>query len=300
MRWEPITSENAVAKLAGASEHAILDFKSRYDFVSDKTKSFEIAKDICAFANHLGGTIVVGAEEGKGVRRGLIAAFFPLTNPAPGELVKEVDRVIRNFCLPVPIVNAVSIELDAGQVKAVLGREAAATTVVAINVEPTLSTPIGCLSCVQHSNACKQAGTACVCAGNVVPDAWRFPIRAIEGTDLLRPDQIARRMNVTERRALLDLQTIEREEKILVWFNSGTSFQRQAIPCKITSLDPTIMACVLEMVHVPDAPKAEVPLFFVQAVWRSSQGWNVAVDGSAFDGFGAEREGFRPQGGSTR
>jgi hypothetical protein len=300
VRWEPTILENAVPKLSTASEHAILDFKSRYDFLGDKTKSFEIAKDICAFANHLGGTIIVGAQEGTGAKRGRIAAFVPMTNPGPGELVKEVDRVIRNYCLPVPIANAVTIELDAAQVEVILGRPADAATIVAINVEPTLTVPIGCLSCVEHSRACKQAGTTCSCAGNVVPDAWRFPIRAIEGTDLLRPDQIARRMNIAERRALLDLRALEGENKILVWFNSGTDFQRQPIDCRITKIDPSLMVCVLELVHLNDAPKAEVPLTFVRAVWTSSAGWNVAIDGSAFDGAGAQRQGFRPQGGSFR
>jgi len=298
MRWEPITPQNVVAKLSGASEHAICDFKARYDFQNDPTKSFEIAKDVCAFANHLGGTIIVGAQEGKSERLNLIGAFLSLTNPTPSELVKEVDRVIRNLCLPVPVADAVPIELGANQVKEILRREASATTIVAINVEPTLSGPIGCLACVEHSKACKAAGTVCTCTGTKVPDAWRFPIRAVEGTDLLRPDQIARRMNVNERRALLDLQPIEGEQQILVWFNSGTSFQREAIPCRISKLDPEIMICVLQGIHIPDAPKAEVPLVFVRAIWRSSEGWNVAIDGSGFDGAGKNRQGFRPVGGS--
>jgi hypothetical protein len=292
MRWEPITAENVVAKLSGASEHAICDFKVCYDFQNDPTKRFEIAKDVCAFANHLGGTIIVGAKEGRGDRLGLIDNFLPLTSPTPTELVKEVDRVIRNLCLPVPVADAVSIELDANQLNEILRREASATTIVAINVEPTLSGPIGCLACVEHSKVCKEAGTVCKCTGMKVPDARRFPIRAVEGADLLRPDQIARRMNVNERRALLDLQPIEDEKQILVWFNSGTSHQRQAIPCRISKLDPEIMICVFQGVHIPDAPKAEVPLVFIRAIWPSSVGWNVAIDGSAFDGAGNDRQGF--------
>jgi len=300
VRWEPITPANAVAKLAAACEHAVLDLKVRYDFVRDRTKSFEMVKDVCAFANHLGGTIVVGAQEHTGERKGQIAAFVPLVKPTPGELVKEVDRVIRLYCLPVPIANAVIVELDATQVKAVLGREAGSATIVAINVEPALDTPVGCLACVEHSRACSRGGgQACDCAGNAVPDAWRFPIRAIEGTDLLRPDQIARRMNVIERRALLQLHAVQDEEQILVWFNSGTSFQRRAIPCRVSALDPTMMVFVLELVAIVDAPRAEVPLVFVRAVWRSSGGWNVAIDGSAFDGAGTNREGFRPPGGAV-
>jgi predicted HTH transcriptional regulator len=69
MKWEPINPENVGAKLSKASEHAISDFKTTYD-TNDPTKSFEIAKDVCAFANHLGGTMLVGVREGSRDRKG--------------------------------------------------------------------------------------------------------------------------------------------------------------------------------------------------------------------------------------
>ena len=284
-----------VARLSVASEHAFSDFKRRYD-TTDPAVPFEIAKDICAFANHLGGTIVVGAIEGKGGQRGRIANFAPLVAPSPGDLVNEVDRVVRMLCLPVPIANALEIPLDETQVEAILGRIGPATSIVAINVPAEFNTPVGCLTCATTCKECEVASQRCSCNGKTIPEAYRFPIRVIEGTRNLRPNELARTMNVVERRALLELQAIATEKVVYVWFNSQSGFQRQVSPCEIVSIDPAIMVCVLRLVHVGPPNTAEVPLTFVRATWRTSNGWNVAIEGSAFDGAGDKREGFRPPG----
>ncbi|GEM_PF-4119136 len=301
MRWEPLTPENVVAKLSVASEHAISDFKATYA-ATDPTKGFEIAKDVCAFANHLGGTIIVGVHEGTGARKGMIGTFAALTNPTPGDLVKAIDRAMRLYCSPQPSVNAITIDLDARQVETILGRAGEpATTVVAINVEPGLNTPYGCRSCSDECKECKTAGTTCSCRGKEIADAYRFPIRVIEGARFLRPDEIARVMNVAERRAMLDLQAIQGEESIAVWFNSGTSLQRGAMRCRIEKLDHEVSVVVLQLLRAASPVwYAEIPLAFVRAIWRSSAGWNIAIDGSAFDGPSDKREGFRPIGSSVR
>jgi hypothetical protein len=130
-----------VEALTVACEHAIFDFKQRYD-TTDPTVPFEIAKDATAFANHLGGTIAVGVIEGSRDRRGRAAQFAALRAPTPG-----AHRAIKLYCLPVPIVDAVEIPLTADQVAAILGRPGPATAIVAVNVQPSLNTPIGCAVC---------------------------------------------------------------------------------------------------------------------------------------------------------
>jgi hypothetical protein len=299
MRWEAITPENAVAKLSGASEHAISDFKLKYD-TKDPAKAFEIAKDVCAFSNHLGGTIIVGAQEGKSEQRGRIAALVPLTDPSPGELVTAVDRAVKLYCLPVPLVNAQEIMLDDAQAKRILGRDNPATSIVAINVQPALNTPIGCLACSDDCKECRSNGVACSCKGKQVDHAYRFPIRTIESVRYLRPDELARTMNATERRALLELQAIEREPRITVWFNRGNGTRSAPRPCKIEKLDAELMICTLTDLQpgadAKDAKTVEIPLIFVRATWRTSAGWNVAIEGSAFE-FTNRREGYFPPGG---
>jgi hypothetical protein len=109
---------------------------------------------------------------------------------------------VRLYCLPVPLVDAIEIPLEASEVAQILGRSAAATSVVAINVPPMLNTPVGCLSCSDECAQCENASQACASKGKAIADAFRFPIRTIETTRFLRPDELARTMNVTERRAI--------------------------------------------------------------------------------------------------
>lgn len=57
MRFVPITATNAATALVAAHERSVLDFKRTYDFGEPSTV-YELAKDVAAFANHLGGTIL--------------------------------------------------------------------------------------------------------------------------------------------------------------------------------------------------------------------------------------------------
>jgi Putative DNA-binding domain len=289
MRWEPITPANAADKLAGSHEHGLLDFKLTYD-LTDKTKRYEIAKDVSAFANHFGGSIVVGAKE----QRGRIAFFQDVANA--GDLVKEIGTAIKLACLPVPIADANVIRFEADQVEVILGRPSPATSIVVINVPAALNAPIGCLDCSDACKACKASGVTCSCEGVAIADAWRFPVRLIEGTRFLRPDEIARVMNAAERRALLDLQPLVGTE-IFVWFNGGGTLLTMARKCILRKLEPEISVCVLGTVGGEKYGETEIPLAFVRATWRSGKGWNVAIDGSAFGPDGRlGYTGFAPQG----
>jgi hypothetical protein len=284
MNWSPLTPTNAVEVLKVACEHAIFDFKQRYD-TADATVPFEIAKDATAFANHLGGTLAVGVIEGSGDRRGRAAQFVALTAPTPGTLIAAIDRAVKLYYLPVPIVDAEEIQLTAEQVAAILDRPGAATSIVAVNVRPSLNTPIGCAVCDKN--------------GTKIDHAWRFPVRAIESVRFLRPEEIVMSMNVEERKALLQLQQLTGEAKLTVWFDTKAGTRGVSRPCRVVSLDPSIMICTLQMI-TGDNEKAvaEIPLTFVRACWRSTDGWNVAIDGIAFemDGRG-HRERYYPPGG---
>jgi predicted HTH transcriptional regulator len=63
MTWIPLSQENASLPLKTATKRTISDFKETYD-LSDPTKTYELAKDVVAFTNNLGGTILVGVVEG--------------------------------------------------------------------------------------------------------------------------------------------------------------------------------------------------------------------------------------------
>jgi hypothetical protein len=108
-------------------------------------------------------------------------------------------------------------------------------------------------------------------------------------------------MNAIERRALLELQAIESEPTITVWFNRGSGTKTAPRLCQIERLDPRLMICVLGD-RAPgggtrDTQSVEIPLTFVRATWRTSAGWNVPIDGMAFEYVVDKREGYFPPGG---
>jgi hypothetical protein len=83
-----------------------------------------------------------------------------------------------------------------------VGRRAAASvTLVAINVQPLLTTPVGCGACARD--------------GTPVPDAHRFPVRTVDGTRYLRPEELAFHMNSHERRMLLQLVNFPAGETVV-------------------------------------------------------------------------------------
>lgn len=282
--WTPITSENAKTRLKAAHERAILDLKQRYD-LSQRVKVFELAKDIAAFANHLGGSIVVGAIEGSGTDKGRLVALPGLnSNPSTGEMMKAVGDACR-LCLPVAIADGIEIELDVDTQIDLVGRGSAALHVVVVNVQPMLSTPIGVF-------ACRDDGTR-------IDDAYKFPVRTVEGTRFLRPEELAFHMNSHERRMLLQLAQLSKPAQALLWCNSMNGDKRVSRAVEIAELNAELLAVILRVYDEGKEYRAEVPLTFVRAVWASSSGWNVAIEGHALElhSRGTGHLGYVPPGG---
>jgi hypothetical protein len=99
----------------------------------------------------------------------------------------------------------------------------------------------------------------------------------------------------------LELQAIETEPTITVWFNRGPAKSTAPRPCQIERLDPQLMIVVIgdrqEGGSARDVKSVEIPLIFVRATWRTSTGWNVSIDGMAFEYVVNKREGYVPPGG---
>src|SRR5262249_19703085 len=135
MRWTPMTQSNTVELLLHAHERTTLDFKTVYD-LSDLDKQdtrFELAKDIAALANNVGGTLLIGAVEDR--RTSHIARFDSVQNPA--RMLKAIDEA-NGFCLPVPLAQGVIVELDPDEQQRILRRSGVQqeVTLLAVNVPP--------------------------------------------------------------------------------------------------------------------------------------------------------------------
>lgn len=116
MAWTRISQSNAVGQLQVGSERTVFDLKQNYD-LTDRETRFEIAKDIVAFANNVGGTILVGAVEGSGAKSGR-AVRFP--GVVTGPLVRAVDQAV-GMCLPVPVVTPEVVVLTEQDQERLLG-----------------------------------------------------------------------------------------------------------------------------------------------------------------------------------
>ena len=177
----------------------MFDLKRTYD-LADPLTVFEIAKDVVAFANNVGGTILVGAIEGSGDKKGRAVRFSGVVS---GPLVQALERAVA-MCLPVPIVAPEVIALSEDDQQRLLGaRGTAPVEVLAINVPPMLSAPVG--------------APVCDSTGKRIDNAYRFPVRRVEGTRYLRPEELVFYMNSRERQVLLQLEGIPAAERTLVW-----------------------------------------------------------------------------------
>jgi len=172
---------------------ASFDWKQTYDLTKPTTQ-FEVAKDVAALAGAMGGTIVIGAAEGGGARKGMAGAFMSVADPAT--VVKKVSAAVTQQSRPLPVFEPRVLTLSRDEQRAVLEREPDADyiTLVAVNVYPLASGPVGVRSCDEN--------------GKVVPEAWRFPMRGGEGTRWLLPEELALYFSAHERKIAVLLRRI--------------------------------------------------------------------------------------------
>jgi len=260
-----VTNANAVDTLRGVHKKTTMDLKERYDIENDATK-FEIAKDMCAFANALGGTILVGAIEGRddaGRKNGRIQQLKGVE--AAIKLVKLATKANSELCRPLLVFEHAEIVLDVAQQVAIIERQPSGgtITVVALNVHPLVNGPAGC-----HpfgSNGAK------------IADAYRFPVRTGEGTRFLVPEELSFHMNSHERRMYLLLTQVPDKHPIKLW-DHERSLELSPASYEILKVDGENMTLTVMNLH--KHVDAEIPLMFVRAVWKTSAGWNVAVQGT--------------------
>jgi predicted HTH transcriptional regulator len=128
-------------------------------------KGAEHAKDIAAFANRLGGVILVGADCEKDKTK---LEYVGLERQTTAE-VTEIYEKAALLCSPPQNVNVVSLQSPDGK------------PLVAINIDPSLDQIVG--------------SPVAAKGGNLIKGAWRFPVRRGSVTDFVDPHNLAQYMN---------------------------------------------------------------------------------------------------------
>lgn len=122
--FKPIETPGQLPTVGVANETSVLDFKVKVD----PSERLEPAKDVAAFANGQGGTILIGAA---GAGRGeFISKYVPLSQDDASATQKAFEAGVRDRCRPAPILTVVPLDIGGGKV-------------VAVNVWPFVGQPVG-------------------------------------------------------------------------------------------------------------------------------------------------------------
>ena len=171
----------ALGQLTRSTESTVFEFKSGYN----PDDQCEMAKDIAAFSNMLGGAIIVGASRDEA----------PLSYPGiPHELATRLshqfDLAHRDRLSPKPIIERVIFPLPTDAQRAILS----------VTVHPYPDQAVG---------------------ARYEGDCWRFPIRTGSQTTYLEPSMLPL-FNANSRRATILLDTIEPDSQLeLVLVRNG-------------------------------------------------------------------------------
>lgn len=178
----PFTDRTALPA-PGTTEGQFLEFKRKLNRLENGAKIdyAELAKDIAAFANAFGGTILLGGQERAA---GELERFDALTAEEVNEAELAYVHAGEAQCFPRVAVDVVRLRADDG-------------VVLAVNVEPKLDTVVGFRpSGIQY--------------------AYAFPVRRDKTTKFLNPEQIASNMLPQVRRTLMLLRQIPPESVVLL------------------------------------------------------------------------------------
>ncbi|MBI4956509.1 MAG: putative DNA binding domain-containing protein [Myxococcales bacterium] len=228
----------------------------------------EMAKDVAAFANALGGAIIVGATEGH-VEPDYSA---PLPAKYAEDRALDFDKAVRDYCRPSPAIH----------VRAIPSPGAPGKVVLVVNIEPAVDQPIA----ARHAED---------------KDAWRFPIRVGRDTEFLLPEQLPLYMNSKARRAkLLLLRALAAGGDIdLFCVPSGGSKHnvlqgRSRFKLDAVDVDRGGGVQLRDGTGELRHQSIVIPLDDVEAVWIQQDGsWAMRVSGrmETFDSFDGQQKG---------
>lgn len=228
-------------------------FDAKIDYPDKDKQHFEVAKDVAAFANHLGGSIVIGLNEQT-------AKVVPLTLDQARKLISTFEEQVRQRCSPRPTIEPVLLPVEGGHV-------------VIINVEPFIGQPVGVL--VRKSETTMG-----------LEDVYQFPVRRGSRTTSLTPEVLPMYMLPEIRRWAILLSAAQGAE-CEVNFNNGLT-NNDVVKGNVDGVFPEDNAfgfLVTKGARSGDKTgRILVPFDSIQCIWRRSSDWKIEVAGILADG----------------
>lgn len=244
--FRPISLGDALPAPASTVERATWDLKAKHP----ADKRFEAAKDVAAFANHLGGTLLIGAQE----KLGRVDCYVQLTEDEAKATQDLFSQEVTQRCRPKPLFDFVRIPHNGG-------------FVLAINVWPSLAGPVGVR--VNADKATEGWGGP----------AFVFPLRVGSDStpDFIAPENLAMFMTPSVRRAAVMLGKIQLRAAVAVFVHN----HRQASPDSKTLLffgvnEEDNLVTFLEQNN--NNVELVYPLDRVRTVFKDKNEWKVIFD----------------------
>jgi Putative DNA-binding domain len=246
-----IIDSTASLPAIGSVEDDALDFKREAARDAGEFDQIEMAKDIAALANGVGGTLLIGANEVDH----RLASYQPMALDVVSQVEQVYGQALSKRCVPTPSARITRVEKDDG-------------FVLAINVSAYLPGPIGVLR--------KGAETADRGPKHASKPSFMFPVRRGVHTSYLDPGQLAMIQLPELRRAVMMLNLIPPEAAVCLQDQHG---HRPSCRIKSTDIDANTIRLQCQ---APQGNTVEftMPVSDIRVVWKTEDGrWTAAVTG---------------------
>jgi hypothetical protein len=234
--WKPLT---ALPLIGAAAERSTWDLKSEVN----PGNSYELAKDVSAFANHLGGVLLYGAKE----TNGRIGSYHPVPESVANDLEREISNACKSRCEPVPTYEIERHPKDSGWV-------------ASVSVSPFLGGLIGVR--VTADKAKEGYG------GN----SFVFPIRSGNQTHYLTPTNMATYLDPAVRRAAILLSRIPEHTTVSTrTWNNNDGVDQDSLSFGEVDIERNR----IRFYPVGGSASFFKPLDQVQTVYEAEDGWRI-------------------------
>jgi len=241
--FSPITHRDELPAAGQAVETRSIDFK-----VKHTSTRFEAAKDVAAFANTSGGTILIGVRAAADSLTG----YIPLTTEEAQAAKTDYDEAVRDRCSPAPMFDVSFLGLDGGNI-------------VAVNVWPMPGQPVGVELKPTDLKEYERESKG----------VYFYPVRVGSHTRAILPEQLPMFIDAKARKAAIVLSraigkalvmAVPKHEKNRLWRDDALKL-----------LDVNLHEnCVVVGV---DAYRVSLPLDSIEAAWIDGERACMVVNG---------------------
>jgi hypothetical protein len=249
--WKPIENQKDLPQI-GTLESSTLDFKGA---APDDT--IEMAKDVAAFANAQGGTLLIGAHGGSQLQ-----TYKPMAAGEAKRVAVAFDEAVKVRCAPSPLFSTELISYESG-------------FIVAINVQPFPGQVVGVgLTKAESQIPTPKSGKTT----KGVDGLFSFPLRVGTHTKVITPEQLPMFMDAKIRRVAIALEAIVGKRVVLFDFTNTD----KRVGLEVATVERVDMITnVLELMvdYESDHLPVQLPLDFVETVCQAKPAWHLYLNG---------------------